>query len=417
MTALSLAGARTFRSLRRHRNYRLFFAGQVVSVAGSWMQNVALAWLVIELTGSPLAVGALAFARFLPFTVLGLAAGVVADRLDTRRLVLGTQLAAMLVSVALAVVTLAGWGSLPLVYALAALGGITLVFDAPARQALTFQMVGPRELPNAVALNASVFNASRVIGPAIAGAMIAVIGTGWCFVVNAVSFLAVIAALLAMRDDELREVERDPRATLLAGSREAFAWVAGDVRARTVLVTVTVLSVVGFNFHVLVPLLASDALAVGPEGLGLLSAAFGLGALAGALGAASLRDATPRRFVAGALSFGVLLAALAPVHDATVAALLLVGLGVAFTMLTTTANALVQLAAPARLRGRVIALYLFAFAGLTPLGGLVAGGLAEVGGTGLAFAVAGAVAVATALWAHRALAAAPVPAIAPAAAR
>jgi MFS family permease len=403
VTTLSLAGARTFRSLRRHRNYRLFFAGQVVSVAGSWMQNVALAWLVIELTGSPLAVGALAFARFLPFTVLGLVAGVVTDRVDTRRLVLATQVAAMLVSIALAVVTLGGIGSLPLVYALAALGGLTLVFDAPARQALTFQMVGERELPNAVALNAGLFNASRVIGPALAGGLIAAIGTGWCFVVNAISFLAVITALVAMREGELRATEKDPGATVLGGVRDAVGWVAGDLHARTVLLTLTVLSLVGFNFHVLVPLLASDALAVGPEGLGLLSAAFGLGALAGALGAASLREATARRFVLGAIAFGVLLVALAPVDDVTLAALLLVGLGVAFTMLTTSANALVQLAAPARLRGRVIALYLFAFAGLTPLGGLVAGTLAELGGSGLAFAVAGAIVVATALWAGRSL--------------
>ena len=404
MTSLALTSARTFRSLRHHRNYRLFFAGQVVSVAGSWMQNMALAWLVIELTGSPFAVGGLAFARFVPFTVLCLVAGVVTDRVDTRRLVLATQVGAMLVSVALAVVTLGGWATLPLVYALAALGGITLVFDAPARQALTFQMVGPRELPNAVALNAGLFNASRVIGPAIAGAIIAAIGTGACFAVNAVSFLAVLAALLAMRESELLEVEKDAEATLLSGARDAFAWVAGEPRARAVLVTITVLSVVGFNFHVVVPLLASDALDVGPEGLGLLSAAFGLGALAGALGAASQREATPRRFAVGAAVFGAVLVALAPVGSLPVAAALLVVLGVSFTMLTTTANALVQLAAPSHLRGRVIALYLFAFAGLTPVGGLVAGALAELGGTTLSFAVSGIIALGVAGWAARALA-------------
>lgn len=390
MTSVALATARTFRSLRRHRNYRLFFAGQIVSVAGSWMQNVALAWLVIDLTGSPLAVGALAFARFLPFTLLALVAGVVTDRVDTRRLVLSTQAAAMVVSIALAAVTLSGAASLPLVYVLATLGGITLVFDAPARQALTFQMVGPRELPNAVALNASLFNASRVVGPALAGLVIALVGTGWCFVVNAVSFLAVLGALLALRDGELVSAEKDPGAGIVAGTREAFAWVTGSVRARTVLASVTVLSLVGFNFHVLVPLLASDALHAGPGGLGLLSAAFGAGALVGALGAAASADAaTDRRFLIAAGSFGALLVALAPVDRVGLAAVLLVGLGASFAVLTTSANSIVQLAAPARLRGRVIAIYLFAFAGLTPVGGLVAGGLAELGGTELAFAIAG----------------------------
>jgi MFS family permease len=403
VTSVALASARTFRSLRRHHNYRLFFAGQVVSLAGSWMQNVALAWLVLELSGSPLAVGGLAFARFVPFMLLGLVAGVVADRLDTRKLVIGAQAASMVVSAALAVVTLAGVATLPVVYALATLGGLALVFDAPGRQSLTFQMVGPRELGNAVALNSSLFNASRVIGPAIAGVLIAAVGTGWCFVVNTASFVAVLAALVAMRPEELVEVEKDADATVVGGIREGFRWVVGDHTARTVLVVVTALSALGFNFHVLVPLLGSAALDVGPRGFGLLSTAFGLGALAGALLAASARDATYRRFVAGAAAFGALLVALAPVESAPIALGLLVALGAAFTLLTTSANALVQLAAPDRLRGRVIAIYLFAFAGLTPVGGLVAGWLAELGGTPLAFGVAGASALVVTAWAARAL--------------
>ena len=194
MSTLAIAlRTRTFRSLRRHRNYRIFFAGQLVSLAGTWMQNIALAWLVLELSGSPLAVGALAFWRFLPFTIFGFVAGVLADRFDSRRLVLATQASAMLVSIALAVVTLTGTATLPLVYVLAALGGITLAFDAPGRQSLTFQMVGRHSLPNAVALNASLFNASRVVGPAIAGLVIAAAGTGICFVINAFSFLAVLS--------------------------------------------------------------------------------------------------------------------------------------------------------------------------------------------------------------------------------
>jgi MFS family permease len=396
VTSVALTTARTFRSLRRHRNYRLFFAGQIVSVAGSWMQNVALAWLVIDLTSSPLAVGALAFARFLPITILGLVVGIVVDRVDTRRLVLATQAAGMVVSVALAIVTLGGFATLPVVYVLAALGGITLMLDAPARQTLTFQLVGPRELPNAVALNAGLVNASRVVGPALAGILIAAIGTGWCFAVNAVSFLAVLAALAAIRDGELFATEKDAGARIVAGTREAFAWVAERGHARAVLVTVAALSIVGFNFHVLVPLLASDALQAGPRELGLLSAAFGAGALAGALGAASARTATPRRFQLATGAFGLLLLALAPVHTVTVASILLAGLGAAFAILMTTANGIVQLAAPDRLRGRVSSIWLFAFAGLTPLGGLAAGGLAEAGGTQLAFAVTGMVALSAA---------------------
>ncbi len=289
MTSLAIAlRTRTFRSLSRHRNYRIFFAGQLVSLAGSWMQNVALAWLVLELSGSPLAVGALVFWRFVPFTVFGLAAGVVADRVDSRKLVMATQGVALIVSVALAVITLTGTATLPIVYVLAALGGVTLAFDAPGRQSLTYQMVGPRSLPNAVALNAGLFNGSRVIGPAIAGVVIAVAGTGICFVINAFSFLAVLAALASLRQEELHPVERDPSARIVDGMRRALRFVRHDRQLRSVLGVVTVISTVGFNFHVLVPLLAADTLHVGPEGFGLLSASFGLGALVGALVTATL---------------------------------------------------------------------------------------------------------------------------------
>ena len=396
MSSLSIAlRTRTFRSLSRHRNYRIFFTGQLVSLAGSWMQNVALAWLVLELSGSPLAVGALAFARFLPFTVFGLAAGVVADRVDSRKLVMATQGAAALVSIALAVVTLTGTASLPLVYVLAALGGLTLAFDAPGRQSLTYQMVGPNSLPNAVALNASLFNGSRVIGPAIAGVVIAAFGTGVCFVVNAVSFLAVLAALASLRTEELHAVARDPSARVVEGVRRALAYVRHDSQLRTILGVVAVVSTVGFNFHVLVPLLASDQLGVGPEGFGLLSASFGLGALAGALTTATFRRASWRLFTTGATGFGVLALALAPVTDAVLAGVLLFAVGVSFTLFTANANALVQLGSPDILRGRMIALYLFAFVGLAPVGGLLTGWLAELGGTELAFAVAGVTSLAT----------------------
>ena len=396
MTALVIAlRTRTFRSLRRHRNYRIFFVGQLVSLAGTWMQNVALAWLVLELSSSALAVGALAFWRFVPFTVFGLVAGVLADRFDSRRLVMATQGAAMLVSIALAVVTLTGTATLPIVYALAALGGVALAFDAPGRQSLTYQMVGPRSLPNAVALNAGLFNGSRVIGPAIAGLVIAAAGTGICFVLNAFSFLAVLAALASIRADELIKVERDHRARLVEGTRRALAFVLHDPQLRLVLAVVTIVSTVGFNFHVLVPLLASETMHVGPEGFGLLSAAFGLGALIGALVTASFREASWRLFAIGATAFGVLAIALAPVRNELLAGTLLFAIGIAFTLFTANANALIQLGSPDYLRGRLIGLYLFAFVGLAPIGGLFAGWLAQLGGTSLAFAVAGSTALVT----------------------
>jgi MFS family permease len=411
VTTLAFAlRARTFRSLRRHRNYRIFFTGQLVSLAGTWMQNVALAWLVIELSGSPLAIGALAFWRFVPFTIFGLVAGVVADRIESRKLVMATQAAAMVISIALATVTLTGTATLPVVYALAALGGVALAFDAPGRQSLTFQMVGPRELPNAVALNSGLFNGSRIIGPAIAGLVIAAVGTGLCFVLNAVSFLAVLTALLLVREDELHHVAKDRGATIVGGLRRATAYAWHDPQLRLILSVVTVVATVGFNFHVLVPLLAADTLHVGPEGFGLLSASFGAGALVGALTTATFRAASWRLFAIGTAAFGVLALALAPVQNPFLAAVVLFGIGVAFTLFTANANALVQLAAPDHLRGRLIGLYLFAFLGLAPVGGLFAGWLADVGGTSLAFAVAGitalvSIAIASA---HRAKAAAAI---------
>jgi MFS family permease len=290
------------------------------------------------------------------------------------------------------VVTLAGVATLPVVYALAAIGGLILVFDSPGRQTLTFQMVGPRELPNAVALNSGLFNASRVVGPALAGVTIAVAGVGFCFVVNAVSFLAVLVALKEMRVDELTPVVKNPETRVLAGIREGLAWSSRSPIATTVLVVVTIVSTV-----------ASQTLHVSAWMFGVLSASFGLGALAGALATATLRSASPRTFIGGAIGFSLAMLALAPVHTAGIALVLLFALGLSFSLFTASANALVQLASPDHLRGRVVSLYLFAFAGLAPIGGLVAGWLAQVGGTELAFAVAGLSGLAAVAWAARRL--------------
>ena len=383
------AYARTFTSLRLHRNYRLFFSGQIVSLVGTWMQNVALAWFVVELTHSPVAVGFLAFCRFIPFSVFGLVSGVVADRFDNRRLVMATQAFAMLVSVALAALAFSGQATVWEAYVLAALGGTALVFDAPGRHALTFQMVGREELPNAVALNASIFNASRVIGPAVGGVLIAATSVGVCFAINAVSVLAVLAALALMRTDELVPVEGKERPTLVAGIREGLAYARRTPRVRAVLLMTLVVSTVGFNFHVLVPVLAADTLHVGARTFGVLSAAFGAGALLGALSAAALSRASFKALVAGTGGFSLTLLLLAPQHTVVACGALLFLTGIAFTLWTSNSQSILQLSAPDHLRGRVLSLWLLAFAGAAPLGGLLAGWLAEVGGTELAFGVAG----------------------------
>jgi MFS family permease len=402
--ALLALNRRTFASLRRHRNYRLFFSGQVISVSGTWMQNVALAWLVVELTSSPLAVGALAFCRFVPFTIFGLVAGVVADRLDNRRLVIGTQSASMAISATLATLALTDSATVPLVYALALAGGTALVFDAPGRHALTFQMVGRDELPNAVALNASLFNASRVVGPAVAGVVIAAVGVGACFLINTFTFLAVLAGLLLMRVSELVPVERaEERPTVVRGVREGLEYVFRNPRMRAIIVLVTVVSTVGFNFHVILPLLASETLHAGPEVFGLLSAGFGLGALTGALLTATLGRASWKLFLLGLATFSSSLLLLAPVTSVALAAVLLFVTGASFTLWTSNGNSILQLGAPDALRGRVVSLFLFAFAGFAPLGGLLSGWLVDVGGTELSFAVAGLVGLAATVYAVRAV--------------
>ena len=406
MTAALLAlNARTFASLKRHRNYRLFFTGQVISVSGTWMQNVALAWLVVELTHSPLAVGILAFCRFIPFTVFGLFAGVVADRIDNRKLVIGTQTASMIISATFAVFVLSGLETLWVVYLLAILSSTAIVFDAPGRHALTFQMVGRDELSNAVALNASLFNASRVVGPAIAGVVIAAFGVGICFAINTVTFIAVLVGLLMMRKDELVPLVRSAEPpTMMRGIREGFDWVLAHPQMRLVLVIVTVVSTVGFNFHVILPLLASDTLSAGPEVFGILSASFGAGALLGALLSATLGRASWKVLVLGTGGFSVSLLALATIASVWPAASLLFVTGACFTLWTSNANTILQLGAPDHLRGRVVSLYLWAFAGLAPIGGLLAGWLCEVGGTQLSFTVAGATGLAmTALASRRAI--------------
>jgi MFS family permease len=391
VTAAFLAlNRRTFASLR-HRNYRFFFAGQVVSVTGTWMQNVAMAWLVLELTGSPVAVGVLALCQFLPFTCFGLFSGVLVDRLDPRRTVIGTQAVSMVLAAALTALALLGEAAPWHVYLIAALRGCVLVLDAPARQALTYQLVGPRELPNAVALNSSLFNAARVVGPALGGVVIALVGAGFCFAFNTVSFLTVLAGLLAMRVSDLMPLGREGEApTLLRGAGEALRYVRSSRRVTLVLALVLVTSTFAFNFNVLLPVLAKETLHAGPQVFGIVTACFGAGALAGALASAAIGRASMRVLLVGTTGFGLSELLLAPEASVAAAGALLVATGFCFTLWTSNANAMLQLEAPGRLRGRLVGLYYYAFNGAAPLGGLLAGWLAATGGTALAFAFGGA---------------------------
>jgi MFS family permease len=391
MTLLRLASRRTFASLRRHRNYRLFFYGQLTSVAGTWMQNIAMAWLVVSLAphSRGLAVGVLAACRFGPFTVLGLFSGVVTDRFDNRRVVMVTQTVQMVFSGVLAAVTLLGHVQLWEVYAIAVLTGSALVFDAPSRQNLTFQMVGRDELPNAIALNSSLFNTARIFGPALAGVLIAAVGSGWCFAINTASFLAVLAGLLLMRVSELYPLLDRRRPTMWRGTREGLAYA---LRNRTVLVTIAmtaVFSAIGFNFNILLPLLAKNTLAAGPRTFGIISACFGAGALVGALSVAAVSRTTWRVMFLGAVGFGICELLIAPVHSTALAGLLLFVCGIAFTSYTANSNTAIQLASPDHIRGRVLGLYYYAWNGLAPLGALIVGWMCDRGGTELAFAAGG----------------------------
>ena len=387
--ALLALNERTFASLRKHRNFRLFFTGQVVSVSGTWMQNVALAWFVYELTGSPLAVGILTFCRFSPQTLFGLFAGVLADRLDNRRLVIATQASSMAVSIVLAALALSGVAQVWHLYVLALFAGIAQVFDSPGRHALVYQLVGRAELPNAIALNTSVFNASRIVGPGIAGVLIASVGVGACFLLNAVSFVAVLAALLLMDTSRLHPVDRgESRPTMLRGVREGLAYARADRRVSLVLLLVLVVGTLGVNNGVILPVLAAE-LHAGPEVFGLLSAMFGAGALLGALATASLGRASWKVLLAGTTGFGIAMLLVAPGANVAACAAALLVAGLCFTLWSSNSNSLLQLTAPDHLRGRVLSLYLFAFHGLAPAGGLLIGWLIEVGGTDLAFWVAG----------------------------
>jgi MFS family permease len=384
-----MVGRRTFASLRKHRNYRLYFTGQITTVCGTWMQNVALYWLVLSLTHSAVAVGILSLARFGPFTLFGLFAGVVADRIDNRKTVIATQAVQMTLSAVLAAVTLAGAVRPWELYVLAALSGTAIVFDVPARQNLTFQLVGRDELANAVALNSTLFNTARIVGPALAGVVIAEAGTGWCFAINTASFVAVLAALLAMRPGELFRLAARGRPTLWRGMREGVTHVR---QSRPLLVLVgmaVVLMSLSFNFNVLLPVLAKQTLGAGPQTFGALSACFGAGALLGALATATLGVARWRVMFAASGGAGIAQLAVAPLHQVIATGAVIAVWGACFTVYMANSNATLQLASPDHLRGRVLGIYFYALMGPVPLAAPLLGWLCRTGGTRLAFQVGG----------------------------
>jgi len=390
--AILTINRRAFASLRMHRNYRLYFLGQAVSQSGTWIDKVAQAWLVLALTHSAFAVGVLAACQFVPFSVLGLMAGVIVDRLDTWRTVIVTQAIRMVIAATLAGVVLAGVVQVWMVYTLAVLTGIVLVLDAPSRQQLTFKMVGRGELPNAVALNSSLFNAARIVGPGIGGLLIAAFGVGPAFAINAASFVAVLGGLLLMDTSKLVAfAPREHLPTLFASLREGISYARESPHVRLVLTMLVAISTIAMNFNVLLPVLAGRTLDSGPGVFGLIAACFGAGALVGGLLSAALSRASWKAIVAGAGGLGLTELVLAPQHSLGPAVVLLFIAGVCFTLYTANSNAVLQLRAPDHLRGRVIGFYYFAFNGLAPLGGILTGWLAATGGTELAFAVAGAV--------------------------
>jgi MFS family permease len=387
-------GARTFRSLRI-RNYRLFFFGQLVSVTGTWMQTVAQSWLVLNLTGSGVALGITVALQFLPMLLFGMWGGLLADRLDKRRLLVATQAAGGVLAVALWALVATGAVQLWMVYAFAFLLGVVTMVDMPTRQAFVIEMVGPDEVPNAVGLNSAMFNTGRILGPAAAGVMIAWFGIAPAFLANGLSFLAVIAGLLAMRTEELfrREPAERRRGEVRAGLRYVWA----DPTLRSTLFLVAVLGLFGFNFVVVLPLLARFTFGAGAGLYSVFTALMSVGSLVGALVAASRPRPTRGLLVGAAAAFGVLLLATAAAPTALVTGVLLVAVGLAVMLFLATANTTLQLRSDPAMRGRVMALYGLLFLGSTPVGGPLLGWISGRWGARSGLALGGALSLAAAV--------------------
>ncbi len=382
----------------RHPNYRLYFSGQIVSLVGTWMQIVAQGWLVYQLTDSPLYLGLVSFAASVPVFVLSLGAGAIIDRLPRRRVLVATQTSAMLLAFVLAFLTFSGlvqpWHILVLSFLL----GIVNAFDGTARQTFVKDMVGKEDLMNAIALNSATFNTSRLIGPALAGLALATVGAGWCFFLNGLSFLAVIIALLRMKLPRFEPPKL--RGPLLAEIGEGLRYIRHDAVVLPIMGLVVVSSVFGFSYNALLPAYARDVLHVGAQGLGFLSTAVGLGALIGALYVASSGRSQHkgRLLTIGSLLFPAMLCTLAFTDTLAVALVVLVGAGLGFMVQNATANTLVQTTVPDELRGRVMSVYMLAFFGMSPVGSLQSGAVAEQWGVAAGISLGAFIALGFALW-------------------
>lgn len=394
-TTVSVPASRLPRGLAalRHRNYRLFFTGQLISVIGSWMQTTAQSWLVVSLTASAFKLSLVNACQFGPVLVLGLFAGVVVDRIPKRTMLLITQGSAALFAAILAILDGTGHVQLWHVYVLGLGIGVVNSFDMPARQSFVVEMVGKEDLTNAIALNASVFNVGRLVGPAVAGLLVAAFGTAVCFALNAVSFLAVIIGLLLMRITPLRT---QPTGSGLARLREGLSYVRATPVVFWTVVLAGFVATFGMNFNVWVPLLAKHEFDVGAGGFGVLLSALGLGSLGGALALAFFnRGARPAMMLTTASVLGVteVVMALAAGLSApiVVALLLLPIMGFAMTMTMSMANTTVQTATPNELRGRVLSVYFTVFAGSAPFGALLTGAAANAFGNPASIAIGGAV--------------------------
>jgi MFS family permease len=372
----------------RHRQFRVYWIGQLVSVTGTWMQTLAQGWLLYRLTDSPFALGLLSAARFGPSLIGAPFAGVVTDRFPRRGLVLLTQTLGLLQAATLAALTLSGRVEAWHILAIAVVQGFIDTLDMPARQILQVDMVGIDDLQSAVSLNASAFNAGRIIGPAIAGILVGAWGEGVCFSVNAASYLAVLVALLAIPAGTLpSRVPSSWRGDLVAGLR--YAWMTPAVRSALLAVATT--SIAGLSYSTLLPVVARDVLHGGANGYGVLLAGAGVGAILGALRSASGSDSERAsvRALAGQAALGAGLVALGAARSLALAAAVMVVIGFAVAMQLSTTNGFLQTTAPPELRGRVMSIYFWIFVGLSPIGGLAVGWAAEHAGAPVTAAGAG----------------------------
>jgi MFS family permease len=361
---------RTFASLR-FRNYRLYFFSQIVSFSGTWMQSLATAWLVIELTGSGTALGTVMAARFAPTLFLAPFGGVIADRLDKRRLIAATQALQGVLALIFGLVTVAGVVELWMVYALSAGFGAITALDNPSRQTFVMEMVGPDDVSNAVTLNSVVTNGARVVGPAVGGVVIATMGVGECFLINGASYLTVVIAMYLIRREDLHPAARTPRAPRQL--RDGLRYVCSEPILRTTLAMLVLIGTLTFEFATTLPMLAEFTFAAGPSGIAGLTSLMGLGAVVGGLIVASTGPPTPRRLIAVAAGFGIAVGIVAVMPSIELAYLAMPLVGATSIATTSLSNATLQLNSDPAFRGRVMALFSVAMMGSTPIGGPIVG--------------------------------------------